>query len=64
VATRGEVVITRRGKPIGVLIGFESDEDWWEYMLLSHPAFQKRIAKARAEIRAGRGIRLEDIPTD
>jgi prevent-host-death family protein len=28
-----EIVITRHGKPAGVLIGFESEEDWLEYPL-------------------------------
>jgi prevent-host-death family protein len=28
-----EIVITRHGKPAGVLIGFESEEDWFEYRL-------------------------------
>jgi prevent-host-death family protein len=25
-----EIVITRHGKPAGVLIGFESEEDWFD----------------------------------
>ena len=32
-----EIVITRHGKPAGVLIGFESEEDWFEYRLSSVP---------------------------
>src|SRR5436853_7158201 len=28
-----EIVITRHEKPAGVLIGFESEEDWFEYRL-------------------------------
>ena len=44
------------------LIGFESDEDWFEYRLEHHPEFLGRIQEARAAIRAGRGIRLEDLP--
>ena len=28
-----EIVITRHGKPAGVLIGFELEEDWFEYRL-------------------------------
>jgi prevent-host-death family protein len=28
-----EIVITRHGKPAGVLIGFESEDDWSEYRL-------------------------------
>ena len=27
-AAKGEIVITRHGKPAGVLIGFRSDDDW------------------------------------
>ncbi len=41
-----EVVITRHGKPAGVLIGFKSEEEWFEYRLESHPRFLKRIAEA------------------
>ena len=26
-----QIVITRHGKPAGVLIGFDSEEDWFEY---------------------------------
>ena len=55
-----EIVITRHGKPAGVQIGFESDEDWFEYRLENDPAFQRRIEQARQSLRAGRGVRLED----
>jgi prevent-host-death family protein len=60
-ATREQVVITRRGKPIGILIGFASEEDWFDYVLENHPRLEKIVAQARAELRAGRGVRLEDI---
>jgi len=56
-----EIVITRHGKPAGVLIGFESEEDWFEYRLEHDPRFLRRIEQARNSLRAGRGIRLEDI---
>ena len=56
-----EVVITRHGRPAGVLIGFASDEDWFEYRLEHHPEFLRRIAEARVAIRDGRGTRLEAI---
>jgi prevent-host-death family protein len=58
-----EIVITRHGKPTGVLIGFESEEDWFEYRLQRDPRFLHRIEQARNSLRAGRGIRLEDIDT-
>ena len=56
-----EIVITRHGKPAGVLIGFESEEDWFEYRLENDPRFLRRIEQARASLRAGRGVRLEDF---
>jgi prevent-host-death family protein len=55
-----EILITRHGRPAGILIGFGSDEDWFEYRLEHHPEFLRRVAEARAEIRAGRGIPLDD----
>jgi prevent-host-death family protein len=57
-----EIVITRHGRPAGVLIGFQTEEDWFEYRLENHPEFLERVASARAAIRGGRGIRLEDVP--
>jgi prevent-host-death family protein len=57
-----EIVITRHGRPAGVLIGFESDEAWFEYRLGNHPEFLRQILEARAAVRAGKGTRLEDIP--
>src|SRR5262245_41110322 len=56
-----EIVITRHGKPAGVLIGFGSEDDWFEYRLTHDPAFQQRIAAARQSLQEGRGFRLEDI---
>lgn len=60
-AAREEIVITRHGRPAGVLIGFESEEDWLDYRLEHHPEFLRRIAEARAAVREGMGVRLEDI---
>jgi len=59
-----EIVITRHGKPAGVLIGFESEEDWFEYRLEHDPRFLRRIELARNSLRAGRGTRLEDIESE
>ncbi|HEX9470306.1 MAG TPA: type II toxin-antitoxin system prevent-host-death family antitoxin [Bradyrhizobium sp.] len=59
-----EIVITRHGKPAGVLIGFESEEDWFEYRLENDPRFLRRVEQARNSLRAGRGLRLEDVETE
>jgi prevent-host-death family protein len=56
-----EIVITRHGKPAGVLIGFESEEDWFEYRLENDPRFLRRIEQARKNLQAGQGTRLEDV---
>jgi prevent-host-death family protein len=56
------IVITRHGKPAGVLVGFGSEEDWFDYRLETDPQFLERIAKARASLKSGRGVRLEDLP--
>jgi prevent-host-death family protein len=60
-AEEEEIVITRHGKPAGVLIGFASEEDWFDYRLENDPRFLARVERARASLRAGRGVKLEDI---
>lgn len=62
-AGKEEIVITRHGKAAGILIGFESEDDWFDYRLENDPRFLDRIAQARASLRAGRGVRLEDLET-
>jgi prevent-host-death family protein len=57
-AEREEIVITRHGQPAAVLIGFHSEEDWFEYRLEHHPEFLRRVAEARADLAAGRGTPL------
>jgi len=61
-AEKQEIVITRHGKPAGVLIGFESEDDWFDYKLERDPRFLDRVERARKSLRAGRGTRLEDLP--
>jgi prevent-host-death family protein len=63
-AEKQEIVITRHGKPAGVLIGFESEEDWFDYRLEHDARFLRRIEQARSSLRAGRGVRLEDLETE
>jgi len=58
-----EILITRHGKPAGVLIGFQSEDDWFDYRLEHHPEFLRRVAEARDALKGGRGVRLEDLPS-
>lgn len=54
------IVCTRRGKPAGVLVGFTSEDDWFEYKLEHDERFLKRIEQARNSLRRGKGVKLED----
>jgi prevent-host-death family protein len=60
-AERQDIVITRHGRPAGLLIGFESEDDWFDYRIENDPQFLKRVEKSRASLRAGKGVRLEDV---
>jgi prevent-host-death family protein len=60
-AGKQDIVITRHGKPAGVLIDFDSEDDWFEYRLATDPPFLRRIEKVRASLRAGRGVRVEAL---
>jgi prevent-host-death family protein len=60
-AEREEIVITRHGKPAGILIGFTSEDDWFEYRLEHDPRFIRRVEAARKSLRQGRGVPFEEM---
>ena len=60
-AENEEIVITRHGKPAGILVGFASEDDWFDYKLEHDPRFLKRIAQARQSLQAGKGVKLDDL---
>jgi prevent-host-death family protein len=60
-AVNEEILITRHGRPAGILIGFGSEEDWFEYRLEHHPEFLRRIDEARAALRAGQEVPLREV---
>ncbi len=62
-AEKEQILITRHGRPAGVLTGFASEDAWFEYQLENDPRFLKRIANARASLQHGQGVKLEDVPT-
>jgi prevent-host-death family protein len=59
-AENEEIVITKHGKPAGILVGFASEDDRSDYKLEHDPRFLQRIAQARESHQAGKGIELED----
>jgi prevent-host-death family protein len=56
-----EIVITRNGKPAGVLIGFSSEDDRFDYQLENDPRFLRRIEQSRRSLREGPGVGIEDV---
>ncbi|MGH7886195.1 MAG: type II toxin-antitoxin system Phd/YefM family antitoxin [Thermodesulfobacteriota bacterium] len=60
-AEKEDIIITRHGKAAGVLIGFKSEDDWFEYRLEHDPRFLKRVESARRNIQSGKGIALENV---
>lgn len=61
IAEKEEVVITRHGKPAGILVGFASDDDWIDYQIENDPRFLQRIQRARESLREGKGVKLENV---
>ena len=58
-AADAPIVVTRHGRPAGVLIGFATEDDWFDYQLESDPRFARRIERARGQLRAGQGVPFE-----
>jgi prevent-host-death family protein len=56
-----DVIITRHGRPAGLLIGFKTEDDWFDYRLERDPRFLQRIEAARASLRSGRGRKLAEL---
>jgi len=57
----GPVVVTKKGKPVAVLLAVD-DEEELERMILAHsPKFQKILKAGKKQIRETGGIRHEDF---
>jgi antitoxin (DNA-binding transcriptional repressor) of toxin-antitoxin stability system len=61
IAGQEDLLITENGKPIGVLRGFDSEEDVFDYELESHPNFLKRVEHTRQQFHQGQGVSLESV---
>lgn len=60
-AAQEEIVVTRHGRPAAVLIGFEDEDDWFDYQLEHDPRFIARMEAARRSLDAGRGLSIEQV---
>ena len=60
-AEKGDVLITRHGKPAAIVIGFRDEDEWFDYRLEHDADFLRRIAQARREIRTGQFVALDEL---
>jgi len=60
-AAEAPIIVTRQGRPAGVLIGFASEDDWFDYQLENDPRFVRRVQRARDDLRRGRGVPIDDV---
>ena len=56
-----EVVVTVRGRPAAVIIGFEDEDDWLEYQLLNNESFQARLAESMKQYEEGKYKTLDEL---
>ena len=60
-AAHGPVVVTRGGKPVGALLAIDDEEELERLVLAYSPRLRTLLNAARQRIRAGAGIRHEDL---
>lgn len=60
-AASGPVVVTRSGKPVGVLLGVDDEEELERLVLAYSPRLRAILDAARKRIRSGAFIRHEDL---
>ena len=58
---KGAVIVTRKGKPVAVLLSLTADEDVERLVLANSPKFQSLLDVARRQIREGKGIPHEEF---
>ncbi len=61
IADKERIVITRDGQPVGILLGLEDAEDWWEELLLHDSRFKAEVAQARQSLKESKGISIEKL---
>ena len=57
----GPVIVTRNGKPVGVLLPMEDEEEIERLLLAYSPQLSKILASARHQIQTSGGISHKDL---
>ena len=55
------IILTRKGKPVAVLLGGKNDEDIERLLMACSPKLRRILNRAESQIRAGRGIPSEEF---
>ena len=63
-AEKEPVVVTRHGRPAGVLLGFADDDDWFDFRIEHDPRFRARMDRACRSVQDGKGIPWEKIKAE
>lgn len=63
-ASRGPIVVTRSGKPVGVLLAMEDEEKLERTVLAYSPRLRSILGAARQRIREGGGVQHDTFWND
>ena len=56
-----DVVVTVHGRPAAVIIGFEDEDDWIDWLLLHDAAFVERMAESMRQYQRGEYVTLDAL---
>ena len=56
-----DVVVTIHGRPAAVIIGFEDEDDWLDWLLLHDEAFMERMAESMRQYYRGEYVTLDAL---
>ena len=63
-ASDDRVLITKHGRPVALLVGFEDEDDWLDYCLEHDETFLKRMERSKRQAQNGQWRTLDEIETD
>lgn len=62
-AEKSPVVLTRHGKPAAAIIGFETEDDYFDWCLENDPRFRTAIESSLQQAHQGKLTSLRDLRT-
>ena len=56
-----DIVVMIHGRPAAVIIGFEDEDDWLDWLLLHDEAFMERMAESMRQYHRGEFVTLDAL---